>query len=188
MLRRKIFDRRQWEPDRKMPGSAIMRVTICLPLLTLLAACGSEEGGGRQPDMVSNIVDGDVPGRTKAGPAFNAGETAQAPSVAETPPPSAMSAGSIPASLQGQWAGMSERCGDRAADLELTIQPGRLIFHESVGTVQSVAEGDEGGVRVTAAFTGEGQSWTRTLDLRPSPDGGRLTIINDGNATTRKRC
>jgi hypothetical protein len=41
---------------------------------------------------------------------------------------------------------------------------------------------------VKADFTGEGQSWTRTLALRMAEDGKALTIVNDGTAVTRKRC
>jgi hypothetical protein len=133
-------------------------------------------------------VDGVLPDRRDAEPASNAIQTAEAPPAVDTPPSQATPAGLIPASLQGRWTGVSDRCGDRAADLELTIQPDSLVFHESVGTVQSVTDGEDGAVRVTTAFTGEGQSWTRTLDLRPSADGDRLTIVNDGTATTRKKC
>lgn len=169
-------------------GFCFMRVTICLSSLILLAACGSEEGGGRQPGVATNIVDRAWPDRMDAEPTSNAIQTAEAPPAVDAPQPPYAPTGLIPASLQGRWTGVDDRCGDRAADLELTIEPENLVFHESVGAVQSVTQGEEGGVRVTAAFTGEGQSWTRTLDLRPSADGGRLTIVNDGTATTRKRC
>ncbi len=83
---------------------------------------------------------------------------------------------------------MNDRCGDRSADLELTVTPKTLIFHESVGTVTKVAPGPGERVRVTAAFTGEGDSWTRKVELRPSANGKELTMINDGAAVTRKRC
>lgn len=72
--------------------------------------------------------------------------------------------------------------------MELNILPGQLVFHESVGTVQKATPGEDGRLSVIAAFTGEGQSWTRTLALSPSADGQRLTIVNDGAAVTRKRC
>lgn len=72
--------------------------------------------------------------------------------------------------------------------MELTITPDQLVFHESVGTVESITPQPDGTVAIKAAFTGEGQSWTRTLALRGSDDGQRLTIVHDGVAITRKRC
>ena len=92
------------------------------------------------------------------------------------------------ASFQGLWSGLQDVCGDSRAVLELTVAPDKLIFHESVGTVQSVTPRSDGTIAVEAAFTGEGQSWTRTLALRGSDDGQRLTIVHDGVAITRKRC
>ena len=72
--------------------------------------------------------------------------------------------------------------------MELTVEPDQLIFHESVGVVQSVNQQADGRLQVQAAFTGEGESWTRTLSFRPSADGARLTIVTDGTAVTRKSC
>ena len=97
-------------------------------------------------------------------------------------------AGAIPVAFQGNWTGLNDRCGDRSAELELKVTPDTLIFHESVGTVKGVATGTGGRLRVDAAFTGEGDSWTKQLELRPSANGRELTIINDGAAVTRKRC
>ncbi len=66
--------------------------------------------------------------------------------------------------------------------------PDQLLFHESVGTVKQVNQDANGRAAVEAAFTGEGQSWTRTLALTLSKDGKALTVVNDGTAVTRKRC
>lgn len=146
--------------------------------------------------MSTNIVDEqasyDVSNETPAQDASLAPEKdAQPPNnVAAPAKPNAGSspAGGIPAALQGNWTGLSDRCGDRSAELELKVTPENLIFHESVGTVKGVVTGTDGRVRVEAAFTGEGDSWTKKLDLRPSANGRELTIINDGAAVTRKRC
>lgn len=83
---------------------------------------------------------------------------------------------------------MNDRCGDRAAVMELQILPDQLIFHESVGTVQTVRPDGDRRLSVTAAFTGEGQSWRRTILLNLAADGQKLTIVNDGASETRKRC
>lgn len=149
--------------------------------------------------MSTNIVDEqpsyDISNRTPAqDPTLGAGnDAASAPPRPENEPShpgiSADSpTGAIPAALQGRWTGLNDRCGDRSADLELTVTPKSLIFHESVGTVKGVTSGANGRLRIDAAFTGEGDSWTKTLELRPSASGRELTVINDGTAVTRKRC
>lgn len=170
-----------------------MRVLLALPLL-LLAAC--EQKDGSKPGMSTNIVEepasSDAPDVTTvpdATPAFPApppvGTQADAPHPDMRP---ASPTGAIPAALQGRWTGLNDACGDRSADLELTVKPRSLIFHESVGAVKGVASDANGSLRVDAAFTGEGDSWSKTLLLRPSANGRELTIINDGTAVTRKRC
>lgn len=83
---------------------------------------------------------------------------------------------------------MNDRCGDRAAAMELQILPDQLVFHESVGTVQTVKPDGDRRLSITAAFTGEGQSWSRTILLNLAADGQKLTIVNDGASETRKRC
>ena len=168
-----------------------MRIVIALPLL-LLAACGDRDEG--KPGMSTNIVDEqasyDVSNRTPAqDEALAAGNAEASPA---SPPDGASSTakaprGGIPPALQGRWTGINDLCGNRSAELELTVTPKSLIFHESVGTVTGVAATADR-VRVDAAFTGEGDSWTRKLELRPSANGRELTIINDGAAVTRKRC
>lgn len=182
-----------------------MRALFVLPLM-LLAACGEKEGDN--PRMSTDIVDEqasyDVSNATPAqDPALVADDDAAAEPKPKPKPKSAVSGraadpltssragspiGAIPAALQGRWTGLNDACGDRSAELELTVTPKSLIFHESVGTVQGVASGVNGRLRIDAAFTGEGDSWTKKLELRPSANGRELTVINDGAAVTRKRC
>jgi hypothetical protein len=170
-----------------------MRALSFLPLL-LLAACDETEEG--RPGMSTNIVDeqasydvgnlSPVDDETPE-PVNEAQPDANAAAPAREPGPRTP-AGGIPASLQGRWTGLNDTCGDRSAELELTVTPKQLIFHESVGDVTGVVSGTGGRLRVDAAFTGEGDSWARRLELRPSANGRELTIINDGAAVTRKRC
>jgi len=180
-----------------MTGSLRMRLLITLPLL-LIAAC--DEKGGGKPGMSANIVDEEAsydvsnvtPAQDETLAAGNEARPAAAAngSAPATPRQAARphAAGSIPAALQGSWTGLNDKCGDRSAELELKVTPNSLIFHESVGTVQGVVTGSGGKTRIDAAFTGEGDSWTKKLELRPSANGRELTIINDGAAVTRKRC
>lgn len=160
---------------------------LLLPML--LAACNRpSDDAAQQPGVVANIVDQALPATRPADAPVNAIVPVEPAPGIDSPPPPAAPAGLIPTAFQGRWTGAADRCGDRAAALELTIAPDRLIFHESVGTIQAVRDGTGGRAIIDAAFTGEGQSWTRTLALRTSADGQALTIINDGTAVTRKRC
>ncbi len=164
------------------------RYCLALPLLLVVGCNQSPDKSADQPGVVANILDQTLPNVQEAPPAANAITPVEPTPTIDTPPPEIAAAGLIPAAMQGNWTGVQNRCGDRSADLELTVTPDRLLFHESVGTVTSVTPGDEGRAAVEAAFTGEGQSWTRTLALRTSADGKALTIVNDGTAVTRKRC
>lgn len=155
--------------------------SIALTLLVLTAACdATPQGNDAQPAIVANIVDADRSTPSPA-PANAIIAPPDQPTEVVNPQPAI-----IPASVQGRWTGESDRCDDRAAPLELTVAPDRLVFHESVGTVRSVRIGEDGGIAIDASFTGEGQSWQRTLTLTRT--GDRLVITGDGATTTRKRC
>lgn len=175
---------------RAMAGSWVMRSALPLALVLLLTACNSErrdKDGDSRPGVVTNIIDQSVPDADDMPAADNRITPVEPQSDLDNEEPQQTGEGPIPTALQGQWAGVTARCGDRSDDLELTIDPGKLIFHESVGTVDQVERKDDG-YAVRASFTGEGQSWTRTVTLRPSADGRTLTMMNDGTAVTRKRC
>ena len=163
-----------------------------LPLLlsvALTAACNqTPDKAADQPGVVANIMDQTLPNMEEPPAPANSITPVESGPRIETPPPAAYAAGAIPAAMQGRWAGVADRCGDRSASLELTVTPDQLLFHESVGTVKDVQAEEDGRAVVKADFTGEGQSWTRTLALRLAEDGKALTIVNDGTAVTRKRC
>ena len=175
-----------------------MRRTLLALSVLLLSACG--DGGGDKSGMSTNIVDegasydvGNItpsPDDMAAGDEEGAAPNASRPQERPNPPSRSATAadGPIPSSVQGRWTGVNDVCGDRSADLELTIAPSSLSFYESVGTATAVSSGPGGRLRVDAAFTGEGDSWTRKIELRPSANGRELTVINDGAAVTRKRC
>lgn len=159
-----------------------MRFYFPFTLPLLLVACdGSHD---RQSGMVADIENATSPGTQGEAVANNA-----------TPPPENAAApraqgteSLIPAALQGRWTGIGDDCNDKTAEQELSITPKELIFHESVGTVTSIERQADGRIKINASFTGEGQSWTRGLTLKPSARGQELTMVNDGVAVTRKRC
>ncbi|MFZ2995667.1 hypothetical protein [Sphingobium sp.] len=160
---------------------------LLLPLPLLLVACqdkGAARNDSGQPGVVTNIVD-QGGGTTQSSPPIANQAT---PADTRAPSPGLTPSGSIPTAFQGRWTGISETCSDRSAALDLSIDPRRLLFHESEGTVKSVKKDGDDKLSVTAAFTGEGESWTRTLALHMAENGTRLTIVNDGQSVTRKRC
>ncbi|WP_257555440.1 hypothetical protein [Sphingobium sp. CFD-2] len=164
-------------------GFPPMRAMILLPLL-VLAACGDKPGD--QPGIATNIVDEAMNEVQQVPEGANGIQTAEpAPEIPSKPVPVGST---IPASVQGRWTGLDESCADRATELELTITPTSLVFLESEGKATGVSHGPDGRIRIDAAFTGEGQSWNRKLELRPSASGRELTVIDDGRAVTRKRC
>lgn len=176
----------------RIAGSLRMRLLTALPLL-LLAAC--DQSGGGKPGMSTNIVEEqssyDVNNRSPVDDESLTPDNMAEPAddeAARQDEPQPSSGRVIPKLLQGRWTGVNDACGDRSADLELTVTPDSLIFHESVGTVKDVETVSAGRFRVTAAFTGEGDSWTRRVELRPSANGRELIMVNDGAAVTRKRC
>lgn len=164
------------------PFMRALHPSLILPLaLTIgLSACG------RDSDPVTNRMDQaqlnatervETPGNqvTAIDPDTNASGTTDRADMA-------------PVAFQGRWTGAKDDCTDTGAELELQITPKELIFHESVGTITRITHQKEGEVAIDAAFTGEGESWTRRLEMRASADGQTLTIANDGQAVVRKRC
>jgi hypothetical protein len=164
------------------------RASFPLLAMLLLAACGEarDDNADAAPPPAATVSDQTPPGTRHAAPPAMAIAPVRPPVAASDPSPPAASAGAIPAAYQGRWTGEGDSCGDRAAALELTVTPDRLIFHESVGTVDAVRPDGDGRLAVDAAFTGEGQSWRRSLTLART--GDRLTVHNDGTGATRKRC
>jgi hypothetical protein len=70
---------------------------------------------------------------------------------------------------------------------QLSIAADRIAFHESSGTIQSVA-GDDSDLTVVARLTGEGETREATYRFRLSADGRTLTDIGSGTGMTRRRC
>lgn len=115
-------------------------------------------------------------------------------SVAQPPAPSSSSEAAtqaaIPAAMLGTWDNVEGTC-DPASDLLLTIEPDRLLFYESLGTVQSVTLSG-GDVTLQLAMMGEGEEWQETATYRLL-DGGAILesefpAPGGTGALRRKRC
>lgn len=92
--------------------------------------------------------------------------------------------GTIPAAFVGEWNDVPADCGTGNNDSALSITPTGMRFYESSGTVKSVEVRESRAATVTLAMTGEGESWTTTLQLQVSASGDAITI--DGSS--RRRC
>ncbi len=92
----------------------------------------------------------------------------------------------IPAAFLGRWDRDAAACAKPATSIEaVTVSPRELRFHESLGTVTAVTPVEDG-VRIEAAYTGEGERWTTRQRL--SVAGDVLTIAGEGAPIRRVRC
>jgi len=89
----------------------------------------------------------------------------------------------IPSLFQGAWSAKAADCGKGSDVTRLTIAPGELRFYESSASVTGVT-GNRQEIRVSARYTGEGETWEATRTFTLSADGNSLT--SDG--MTRVRC
>lgn len=137
-------------------------------VLALLSACSSNPG---TPPVTSG-----------------ADASARAEPAAHNAPPASSDAGTgtrIPERFQGLWAREARACESPAHESKLTLDAGRIGFHESEGPVQAVrVDGDL--LTVVSTLSGEGVSREASLDFRLGADGATLTALQGG--LVRVRC
>lgn len=143
----------------------MIRLTLILPL-ALVAACSQEPALDDPPQ--NNTQDA---------------EQVSLPDPVEPTPTPADATDTIPAPFQGEWSAKTADCGKGSDVTRLTIAPGELRFYESSASVTGVT-GTRGEIKVSARYTGEGETWDATRIFALSPDGNRL--MSDG--MTRVRC
>ena len=93
----------------------------------------------------------------------------------------------IPAAYHGVYDGSLEACA-RPSDQRLTVSARELRFHESIGSVRSVAWGGTGAIAVEADYEGEGERWRNLRILSLAENGARLTVKGEGDSLVRVRC
>jgi hypothetical protein len=151
-------------------GIWTMRGRIVTAGAALLAACGSGEPVNQAEPVA-------------APPSIVSTPTAPAVPVAVQAKPAA----AIPEPFLGTYDISREDCA-RSSDGRLTVAPGELRFHESIGTVRKVTVAGADSVTVEADYQGEGESWRNVRELRLAGGGASLTIRGDGIGLTRIRC
>ena len=91
----------------------------------------------------------------------------------------------VPERFQGMWARSNDACATPAHESKLTLDAGRIGFHESEGPVLRTIEHDDT-LTVVSLLSGEGESREATHRFRLAPDGATLTAIEGG--LVRVRC
>ena len=88
-------------------------------------------------------------------------------------------AAAIPASMQGRWGLVPADCTSTRGDAKglLTVTPDMLQFYESRAKLTKVVGHWPEKLKAEFAFTGEGQSWTRTETL---------SLTNSSNTLVRE--
>ena len=143
----------------------MIRLTLMLPL-ALVAACSQEPA---LDDVTQNNT--------------QEAEPLSLPDPVEPSPTPAGATDTIPAPFQGEWSAKAADCGKGGDVTRLTLAPGELRFYESSADVTGVT-GTRQEIKVSARYTGEGETWDATRTFRLSADGNSLT--SDG--MTRVRC
>ena len=92
--------------------------------------------------------------------------------------------GAIPQAFRGNWSSSAAKCGKPGDDMRLTVSGDRLTFYESAGKVTSARPLSPNRLRVSATYSGEGETWSDSATLTLSGDGDTLTI----GTVTRVRC
>jgi hypothetical protein len=90
----------------------------------------------------------------------------------------------VPTAFRGTWSGSRSTCGKPGDDMALAISGDRLVFYESVGQVMTVKLLSPRSIRLTATYSGEGDTWMSSATLTVSTDGNTLRLDN----AKRVRC
>ncbi|SDL30293.1 hypothetical protein SAMN05661010_01390 [Modicisalibacter muralis] len=116
-----------------------------------------------------------------------AGPLKDSPDPIDDQPPASIDA--IPALFLGTWDANAESCGWESSNGRVLIERQTLTYYESVARVQTIQQPQPNAIRLDLAFTGEGQTWDKTLTLALSPSGNELTFKDPGIARyTLTRC
>lgn len=92
----------------------------------------------------------------------------------------------IPAAFLGRWNTNLGDCAKPGTEGQLTIEARRVSFYESSGVVTVVTPGANNVITVEVTLTGEGETWTDTLQFQLTDGGKRLTSLSTD--TVRFRC
>ncbi len=97
-------------------------------------------------------------------------------------------AGGIPRALQGRWGMVPADCEPGRDDAKglLVVDADSLEFYESMGTLGETAERSAGRIRAEFAFTGEGMTWEREMELVTNDGGDTMSRTEFGEEAMRE--
>ncbi|RVT42399.1 hypothetical protein ENE74_06385 [Sphingobium algorifonticola] len=92
----------------------------------------------------------------------------------------------IPTAFLGRWGMVPNDCDTSRSDTKglVTVSPDALKFYESMGKLETIEAISPTEVKATFAFTGEGQSWTKTMTLSLAEAGTVLVRTEQDPAAT----
>lgn len=98
--------------------------------------------------------------------------------------------GKIPPSFHGRWGLVAADCTSTAGDNKglMTVEADRLSFYESRASVSRIEALSPTELKVSLAFSGEGQEWTQDTPLVLEQNGNVLTRFADGQTLRYTRC
>jgi hypothetical protein len=98
--------------------------------------------------------------------------------------------GKIPPRFQGRWGLVPADCTSTKGDNKglMTVGRDRLSFYESRASVSKIEALSPTELKVSLAFTGEGQEWTQDTPLVLEQNGNVLTRFADGQTLRYTRC
>ena len=118
--------------------------------------------------------------------------TNETTNVADGNSADAIGALAIPAAFHGRWGMVPADCTSTKGDAKglITIDPTSIKFYESVGKLTKVILNAPENFTGAFAFTGEGQSWTNSQNLKLT--GSSNTLVRSetdvAQSYTYKRC
>ena len=152
-----------------------MRVALfraALPLALALAGCQQSPDRSDEAPAAVETLPTEPDGGIGTTPTGTPSETATADEEA--------SGTTIPTAIQGRWGMVPADCTSTRGDAKglLTITGNTLKFYESVGTLGTIKSRAENSLRADFAFSGEGMTWSRDVEL--SVAGDTLTRTERG--------
>lgn len=95
----------------------------------------------------------------------------------------------VPSQFIGEWNARLADCGTGENDSALRTRKNQIEFYESGGSIKAVVAHGRYEIALILELSGEGQTWITTEHFKLSPNGDRLTSVNQpGDGFVRYRC
>ena len=96
----------------------------------------------------------------------------------------------IPAAFRGRWGLVAADCTSTRGDAKglITVGPGSIRFYESTAKLTSVATNDPEHFVGNFDFSGEGQTWKKSEDLKLTGSSNTLVRTDDEASNKYSRC